>query len=744
MNFSRLKFCCCSITDVELAEIRKQYELKLKEQQQLQATLDDCEAKIQLARSKFQKQLGRLESAHQALDVARQDVAAERAQLLTLRQEVRESKEKTEKGLLLFTHEIAAISVALLDIDYVLRYPAKEFHYLRAQWVKKHTSVLDASTAAWSSSRSHVLQELYAKRKELEKCTLYTSQTRQERILLQRRLDEAALQKKVVVASRLFREAAALTQEIRCIEANLETLTTQLETANESFLTLSADIQRLEEEEKSSREEAERWNRTRAALLATQVRTYAEAFVKTAASLSDRYVLWEKHRENFQRLYAQPNAAAALDTPPKIFVEYVHRLDELIKAAGFVTLDEKELQCSTAIETAPFSNGDTAKFFHFCFHPLVKRIAESAKIFLDDFSAEAAGCEWWNDCCAQWEKAFRICQSENPETADCSPKKIADALSATVATSDANGFPNAVDEVSSVTVAASDANGFPNADDEGSSATDAATDSPQNSDVTVSRVSVQNNATQHSDFCSTTNRALRSSHGTFSLCDQLEQCIQFLKDMDALLKLTLEGTGVLDTAHNDTKLNSVPASDAKAYQKSGHLEGCSLSDSSGDESAEKSNPRHITAEQTNDGFNYSSSEQEDQRAAGDRKTSSLLPTSETNRLKNQQVPNDEDAQQDDLTVSDVPLSPPSSPPPPPPVSTAVLPSEGPQDKPIVSQTPHVNAESEFLPAAVCSTPTNASRRSCKSEATTGNQQRVYNFFFKKVHFFLVNVCCRSS
>eukprot|EP00930_Biecheleria_cincta_P027263 TRINITY_DN19148_c0_g1_i1.p1 TRINITY_DN19148_c0_g1~~TRINITY_DN19148_c0_g1_i1.p1 ORF type:complete len:1219 (+),score=325.67 TRINITY_DN19148_c0_g1_i1:54-3659(+) len=226
--------------DEEISELQKQLEKKLEQRKTLSEVVDSSEVRIGSIRSKFEKQLTRLESKQKRLEEAQREVEADAQQVAqmeldldkereALREHTQQHKQqlrdiRTESRQLKRQRHCMARSVQLRQIWQRLLQP----HQDSLNQARHQLEIVSRECVELSSSSENQEAEAAKLRRQVDAAV--------------QALPGLEAEKKLAVASRSFKEAGRLTEEIRRreedrknFEAQLESIQSALTSAREAL-----------------------------------------------------------------------------------------------------------------------------------------------------------------------------------------------------------------------------------------------------------------------------------------------------------------------------------------------------------------------------------------------------------------------------------------------------------------------------------------------------------------------------
>jgi len=288
--------------DEEIHELQKQLEKKMEQRKALSEVVDSSEIRIGSIRSKFEKQLTRLESKQKRLEEAQREVEADAQQVTQMQLDLDKEREglrehtqqhkqqlrdiRTESQQLKRQRHCMARSVQLRQIWQRLLQP----HQDSLNQARHQLEIVSRECVELSSSSENEEAEAAKLRRQVDSAI--------------QALPGLEAEKKLAVASRSFKEAGRLTEEIRRrdedrknFEAKLESIQSALTSAREALSKSrqseqDAQAELLQTEERCASEELR--------VLRLQQRDLEELCKSPSLSLSDRQ-LYEQETSVVQR-----------------------------------------------------------------------------------------------------------------------------------------------------------------------------------------------------------------------------------------------------------------------------------------------------------------------------------------------------------------------------------------------------------------------------------------------------------
>eukprot|EP00434_Breviolum_minutum_P023678 symbB.v1.2.020888.t1/scaffold1778.1/size101634/8 len=248
--------------DEEIQELERLLASKLEERKELTQVVDSCDIRIACIRSKFEKQLGRkqkrLEEAQKEMELDTQQVSQMEAELRKEREALKEQEGQHQRQM----KEIRKTSKELRRQRWFLA----EVIQRRVVWQKlmePHRDSLSEARSKWEETTQKCIElSATSASQEAEAAKLRSQIDAHVQML-----PSLEAEKKLAVASRSFKEAGRLTEEIRRrqegkekFEAELETLQAGLAAAREALATSrqseqEAQVELLKVEENCAIEE---------------------------------------------------------------------------------------------------------------------------------------------------------------------------------------------------------------------------------------------------------------------------------------------------------------------------------------------------------------------------------------------------------------------------------------------------------------------------------------------------------
>lgn len=175
--YGSIFICACRSVDSEVEHLQQLLSEKLREQQQLAQAIGACDIRIASARSKFKKQLTRLETSKTSLEIARREVINERRQLQQLRSSIWTQRQEAERRLDRLLCEVSYITIGIEELKRCVKIPLKIVMKLRKKFIE---SMELASSDVWNSDveLKNVLHKIEKRRNEIDGMTQIISQLR--------------------------------------------------------------------------------------------------------------------------------------------------------------------------------------------------------------------------------------------------------------------------------------------------------------------------------------------------------------------------------------------------------------------------------------------------------------------------------------------------------------------------------------------------------------------------------------
>lgn len=239
--------------DEEIQELERRLSQKLEQRKTLSEVIDSCDIRISCIRAKFEKQLGRLEGKQKRLEEAQKEVEVDAQQVCQMEAELQKEREALREQELQHQQQMQDVRRASRDLRKQRSF-LSEIIQRRVVWqrlMEPHRESLREARQRWEEATQKCME-------------LSTNSAGQEAAAAKLRsqvdatveiLPSLEAEKKLAVASRSFKEAGRLTEEIRRreegkkkIEAELESLQASLATAREELAACRQTEQNAQEE----------------------------------------------------------------------------------------------------------------------------------------------------------------------------------------------------------------------------------------------------------------------------------------------------------------------------------------------------------------------------------------------------------------------------------------------------------------------------------------------------------------
>jgi len=251
--------------DEEIKELQKTLEARIRQRKTLSEIVDSCEIRIASIKSKFEKQLTRLEGKQKRLEEAQRDVETDSQQVEQMAADhQRERKACMDEA----SHRKRQLDEIRKESRKLLRMRKVMSRHLsmRSRWqqlLEPHQELLNKARLRWESFTGDCL----AQASSLASREAESSKLRSQLDAIRIQMPTLEAEKKVAVASRSFKEAGRISEEIKkreeerkTHECELEALQSQLTTQRETLATSrqleeGAQAELMEAEAKSGAEE---------------------------------------------------------------------------------------------------------------------------------------------------------------------------------------------------------------------------------------------------------------------------------------------------------------------------------------------------------------------------------------------------------------------------------------------------------------------------------------------------------
>ncbi|CAE7857032.1 unnamed protein product [Symbiodinium microadriaticum] len=239
--------------DEEIQELERQLSQKLEQRKTLSEVIDSCDLRISCIRAKFEKQLGRLEGKQKRLEEAQKEVEVDTQQVCQMEAELQKEREALREQELQHQQQMQDVRRASRDLR-------KQRSFLsgiiqrRVVWqrlMEPHRESLREARQSWEEATQKCME-------------LSTNSAGQEAAAAKLRsqvdatveiLPSLEAEKKLAVASRSFKEAGRLTEEIRRREEGKKKIETELESLQASLATAREELAACRQTEQNAQEE---------------------------------------------------------------------------------------------------------------------------------------------------------------------------------------------------------------------------------------------------------------------------------------------------------------------------------------------------------------------------------------------------------------------------------------------------------------------------------------------------------
>lgn len=229
-----------ALVDAEIEELQRSLEKKLEQRKVLTEVVDSCDIRVACIRSKFEKQLGRLEGKQRRLEEAEREVAQDTAQVEQMAAELERDREACLDAVVQRKRQIADVRRESRRLRRLRRFLSRTAR-ARLLWqrlLEPHRASLAEVRERWERATREVA-ELSARSAAQE---AEAAKLRCQIDAIGQALPALEAEKKLAVASRSFKEAGRLTEDIRrreddrkAFEAQLESLQGALASAREAL-----------------------------------------------------------------------------------------------------------------------------------------------------------------------------------------------------------------------------------------------------------------------------------------------------------------------------------------------------------------------------------------------------------------------------------------------------------------------------------------------------------------------------
>ncbi|CEM10726.1 unnamed protein product [Vitrella brassicaformis CCMP3155] len=235
--------------DAEIIELERQLAEKRAHQKQLGEVIEACDIRIHAIRSKFEKQLHRIQDNERRILEAKEDLKADEAQLEHQKAALENDRAMSKKNLQRLESDLERLRSEGLSMCKRASHLSTHLQH-RRRWLSqgaKHQMELAAVRSKVEQSTAEA-QKLAA---ALSKQEALSTNLRSQLSTITARLPILDAEKKVAVSQRAFKEAGRITNEIKSLEEEQQRIQTEL-------AGLGDDIESLREHLRSCREREER------------------------------------------------------------------------------------------------------------------------------------------------------------------------------------------------------------------------------------------------------------------------------------------------------------------------------------------------------------------------------------------------------------------------------------------------------------------------------------------------------
>ncbi|CAE7570318.1 unnamed protein product [Symbiodinium sp. CCMP2456] len=239
--------------DEEIQELERRLSQKLEQRKTLSEVIDSCDIRISCIRAKFEKQLGRLEGKQKRLEEAQKEVEVDTQQVCQMEAELQKEREALREQELQHQQQMQDVRRASRDLRKQRSF-LSEIIQRRVVWqrlMEPHRESLREARQSWEEATQKCME-------------LSTNSAGQEAAAAKLRsqvdatveiLPSLEAEKKLAVASRSFKEAGRLTEEIRRREEGKKKIETELESLQASLATAREELAACRQTEQNAQEE---------------------------------------------------------------------------------------------------------------------------------------------------------------------------------------------------------------------------------------------------------------------------------------------------------------------------------------------------------------------------------------------------------------------------------------------------------------------------------------------------------
>lgn len=320
--------------DEEIQELERLLASKLEQRKELTQVIDSCDIRIACIRSKFEKQLGRLEGKQKRLEEAQKEMDMDTQQVSQMEAELQKEREALKEQEVQHQRQMKEIRKTSKELRRQRWFLAEVIQH-RVVWQKlmePHRDSLSEARSKWEETTQKCLElSATSASQEAEAAKLRSQIDGHVQML-----PNLEAEKKLAVASRSFKEAGRLTEEIRRrqegkekFEAELEALQAGLAAAREALATCrqseqEAQAELLKVEENCAVEELR--------VLRHQVTDLQELCKSPALSVNDRRLyeqeicVMQRQQEHLSKKYSV-DVATLEDIPKDVIGELQDKND---------------------------------------------------------------------------------------------------------------------------------------------------------------------------------------------------------------------------------------------------------------------------------------------------------------------------------------------------------------------------------------------------------------------------------
>jgi len=287
-----------SVLDEEIRELQKSLDAKMKQRNTFDEAVSSCEIRIASIKSKFEKQLSRLDGKQKRLEEARREVEQDAAQVELMDKELQREREAWMQGAAEEKRQLAAIRSQSRKMRGLRGLTSRHLR-MRTRWqqlLEPHQEMLNEARLGWEQATGNCLE--LASSVNAKETEAAGARSQVEAIRIQ--LPSLEAEKKQAVASRSFKEAGRLAEEIRrreeerkTYEESLEKIQSELSDHRERL----ASSRQLEESSQARLMEAEaRGGAEEIRILQRQIRDLDKLGKSSSMGATERILFEEEER----------------------------------------------------------------------------------------------------------------------------------------------------------------------------------------------------------------------------------------------------------------------------------------------------------------------------------------------------------------------------------------------------------------------------------------------------------------